>query len=56
MPTYWEAREQEALYNELLKEGEKQLIAQYRRSAYTVLSLLLDLYAGGVHTIKDIYK
>ena len=56
MPTYWEAREQEALYNELLKEGEKQLIAQYRRSAYTVLSLLLDLYAGGVPTITDIYK
>lgn len=56
MPTYWEAREQEALYNELLKEGEKQLIAQYRRSAYTVLSLLLDLYAGGVPTITDIYR
>ena len=56
MPTYWEAREQEALYNELLKEGEKQLIAQYRRCAYTVLSLLLDLYAGGVPTITDIYK
>lgn len=56
MPTYWEAREQESLYNELLKEGEKQLIAQYRRSAYTVLSLLLDLYAGGVPTITDIYK
>lgn len=56
MPTYWEAREQEALYNEKLKEGEKQLIAQYRRSAYTVLSLLLDLYAGGVPTITDIYR
>lgn len=56
MPTYWEAREQEALYNELLKEGEKQLIAQYRRSAYTVLHLLLDLYAGGVPTITDIYR
>ena len=56
MPTYWEAREQEALYNELLKEGEKQLIAQQRRSAYTVLSLLLDFYAGGVPTITDIYK
>ena len=56
MPTYWEAREQEALYNELLKEGEKQLITQYRRSAYTVLSLLLDLYAGGVPTITDIYR
>lgn len=56
MPTYWEAREQEALYNELLKEGEKQLIAQYRRSAYTVLYLLLDLYAGGVPTITDIYR
>ena len=53
---YWEAREQEALYNELLKEGEKQLIGQYRRSALTVLSLLLDLYAGGVPTITDIYK
>lgn len=56
MPTYWEAREQEALYNELLKEGEKQLITQYRRSAYTVLHLLLDLYAGGVPTITDIYR
>lgn len=56
MPTYWEAREQEALYNELLKEGEKQLIGQYRRSAYTVLSLLLDLYANGLPTITDIYR
>lgn len=53
---YWEAREQEALYNELLKEGEKQLIGQYRRSAYTVLSLLLDLYADGLPTITDIYR
>lgn len=56
MPTYWEAREQEALYNELLKEGEKQLITQYRRSAFTVLHLLLELYAGGVPTITDIYR
>lgn len=53
---YWDAREQEALYNELLKEGENQLITQYRRSAYTVLSLLLDLYADGLPTITDIYR
>lgn len=53
---YWEAREQEALYNELLKEGENQLIGQYRRSALTVLHLLLDLYADGLPTITDIYR
>lgn len=53
---YWEAREQEALYNELLKEGENQLIGQYRRSAFTVLHLLLDLYADGLPTITDIYR
>lgn len=53
---YWDAREQEALYNELLKEGENQLITQYRRSAFTVLHLLLDLYADGLPTITDIYR
>lgn len=53
---YWEQREQEALYNELLKEGEKQLLTQYRRSALTTYSLLLDLYADGLPTITDLYK
>lgn len=56
MADYWGEREQEALYNEILKQGEKQLIKEYRRCASATLYQLLSLYADGIPTITDIYR